>query len=129
MGGENLFVDPMLRNRFAGIPRYWLYGLERRLTGPSALYSWLALAGALKDPVAQWTALRDPNLSKVDEIFGYLFYDPSVAAAPPVDPPGSVYWPFGHGQDVHGLGSRTRHPRSLPLRPGNRQGPGRPKRV
>jgi hypothetical protein len=94
MGGENLFVDPMLRNRFAGIPRYWLYGLERRLTGASGLYSWLALAGALKDPVAQWTALRDSKLSKVDEIFGYLFYDPSVAAAPPVDPPGSVYWPY-----------------------------------
>lgn len=94
MGGENLFADPLLVDRFRGIPRYWLYGLEYRFQGRSRLYSWLALAAYLRDPVAQWLVMRDPRLSTVNEIFGYLFYDSTVPAEAPAEPTGSVYWPY-----------------------------------
>ena len=93
MGGEDLFNDPRLAERFRGISRYWLYGLERS-GGLSSWYGWLALAGHLKDPVAQWIAARDLKLKSVNEIFGYLFYDPTVPAVPPVDPAGGVYWAY-----------------------------------
>ena len=93
MGGEDLYNDPRLTERFRGIPRYWLYGLERA-GGQSSLYGWLALAGRLRDPVAQWIAARDMNMKSVNEIFGYLFYDPTVPVTPPADPGGSVYWPY-----------------------------------
>ena len=93
MGGEDLFNDPRLVERFRGIPRYWLYGLERA-GGLSSWYGWLALAGHLRDPVAQWIVARDLKMKSVHEIFGYLFYDPTVPVTPPANPGGSVYWPY-----------------------------------
>jgi hypothetical protein len=107
MGGEDFFNDATLGPRFRGMPHYFLYGLETRtLDQPwnahgwsgrdraTNIYSWLALAGALKDPVAQWIATRDNGLAKLDPLLGYLFYDPDVPATPPTDPAGSVYFPY-----------------------------------
>lgn len=107
MGGENLFDDPNLGPRFRGMPFHFLYGLEGRWLDrpwnaqnwsgqnePSEIFSWLVLASQLRDPVAQWIAMRDNGLARIDEVFAYLFYDPTVPAVPPVDPHGSVYFPY-----------------------------------
>ena len=93
MGGEDLFNDPHLVERFRGISRYWLYGLERA-GGSSSLYGWLALAGHVRDPIAQWIGAYAPKSRSVNEIFAYLFYDPTVPATPPGDSAGSVYFPY-----------------------------------
>jgi uncharacterized protein DUF4962 len=110
MGGEDFFHDPHLEARFRAIPHYFLYGLEGRFDARAYLsswsyntawmnawascYAWPALASHLKDPTAQWIATRDHGLNQGNEIFGYLFHDPEIKAAPPADPPGSVYWPY-----------------------------------
>src|SRR5208283_5070425 len=62
LGGEDLFNDPRLAPRFRGIPRFWLYGLEYSTHGLSSDYAWLALAGHLNDPIAQWIVARDAKL-------------------------------------------------------------------
>lgn len=108
MGGENLFTDPRIGPRFRGMPAYFLYGLEGRTLDrpwnehgwsgknePTAIYSWLALAGANRDPVAQWIATRDDGLAKIDACMAYLLYDPTVIPAAPPDPPGGMYFPHG----------------------------------
>jgi len=94
MGGEDWFHDPRLAARFGGIARYYLYGLEERFGGPSKNFGWLALAGQLRDPVAQWIATRDDGLKRVDPLFAYLFFDPTVTPQAPSDPAGSVYFPY-----------------------------------
>ena len=130
MGGEDLFSDPNLAPRFRGIPRFYLYGLEQRFAaGRSNYYAWLALASHLKDPVAQWIATRDDGLQKVDEIFGYLFYDPEVKATPPTGPARiGVLAVRRHGEDVLRLGSAG-PPDPIPVRPRDRKGRGRPERL
>jgi hypothetical protein len=108
MGGENLFADPKLAPRFKGMPEYFLYGLEGRTLDrpwndhgwsgknePTEIYSWLAIASACRDPVAQWIATRDGGLAKMDAFMAYLLYDPAVTLAAPHDPPGGVYFPYG----------------------------------
>ncbi|HVU16353.1 MAG TPA: DUF4962 domain-containing protein [Candidatus Didemnitutus sp.] len=95
LGGEDLFNNPRLAPRFSGIPRYWLYGLEETSFGPAASYAWLALAAQRQDALAQWLVLRDPKLSKVNEIFAYLFLDPALQPAAPQPPRGGIYWPYG----------------------------------
>jgi hypothetical protein len=108
MGGEDFFHDASLGVRFKGMPHYFLYGLEMRTIDQqwnrhgwsgrdteTNTYAWLALASAFKDPVAQWIATRDQGLDKLDEVFACLLYDPSVPAAPPQDPSGGVYFPYG----------------------------------
>ena len=94
MGGEDLFSDPSLAPRFRGIPRFFLYGLEQRFDGWPRYYAWPVLASHLRDPVAQWLGTHDNGPQRIDDVFGYLFYDPEVKASPPADPPGSVYWPY-----------------------------------
>lgn len=98
LGGEDLFNNRNLRPRFRGISNYWLYGLEMRCRsnlGASDLYGWYALAGQLRDPIAQWIVTRASNLKTVDPIWAFLFFDPTVEAVPPKDPDGgSVYWPY-----------------------------------
>lgn len=94
LGVEDLFNNPRLRGRFRGISRYWLFGLENYTRSQSSDYAWLAVASHVKDPVAQWIVARDGNLSRVDPIWAYLLYDPTVKAAAPIEPKGSVYWPY-----------------------------------
>jgi len=94
MGGEDLFNDPQLVERFRGLPRFFLYGLEQRFGNSWYCASWLALAGRLKDPLAQWIGTRDAAFTYMDEVMAYLFYDPAIQAAPPKDPAGSVYFPY-----------------------------------
>ena len=94
MGGEDLFNDPRLVARFRGLPHFFLYGLEQRFGFQWHSSAWFALASRLHDPLAQWIATRPETFQEADEVMTYLFYDPTVPAQPPHDPPGSVYFPY-----------------------------------
>jgi hypothetical protein len=96
LGGEDLFNDPHLVGRFQSIPRFNIFGLEnddRSHASAAYTHSWLALAAELKHPLAQWLGTREAGLRSVNDVFGYLFYDPSVPAKDPHEP-GSIYWPY-----------------------------------
>ena len=94
MGGEDLFNDPQLVDRFRGLPRFYLYGLEQRHDHRWYCTTWFALASRLKDPLAQWIALGGRALQNVDEVTALFFHDPDIPMKPPEDPPGSVYFPY-----------------------------------
>lgn len=103
MGGENLFDEPNLAPRFRGISHGYLYGLEFRVEArPEAIgrggrlagSGWLALARHARDPVAQWIATQSDGLQRLNPVIAYLLYDPTLAATPPVDPSGSLYFPY-----------------------------------
>jgi hypothetical protein len=107
MGGEDLLNDPRLAPRLRGLVRFFLYGLEGGFddgpsnrhgwNGPGELDStvgWLALAGALKDPTAQWIALRNDGWERLDAIMAFLYYDPSIEPVAPQPPAGSLYFPY-----------------------------------
>lgn len=94
VGGEDLLHNPRLESRYRGIARFYLYGLEARWDHKSGQPAWLALAHAFHDPVAQWIATRGGSPDPGDPIHAFLFDDPSVVPQPPVDPAGSIYFPY-----------------------------------
>jgi hypothetical protein len=93
MGGVDFFNNPNLKNRFRGISRFYCYGLELSRVSSNWAYSWFALASQLRDPLAQWLATQYNNLKAVDDVFSYIFYDPTVPVEPPSES-GSIYWPY-----------------------------------
>jgi Domain of unknown function (DUF4962) len=94
MEGEDLFQEPNLRQRFRELSHFFLYGLEEIFHRNSYDSAWLALASHARDPVAQWLVTRNHGLAVANEVFAYLFYDPTIAATPPVNPAGSLYFPY-----------------------------------
>lgn len=107
MGGEDLLADPALAPRFRGLPAYALFGLEEWFrdgtpnrhgwNGPGEndmTAGWLAIASRLKDPAAQWLAMRDNGLARLDPVAAILYYDPAVKPVMPAPPRGSVYFPY-----------------------------------
>lgn len=108
MGGEDLLANPALAPRFRGLPAYALFGLEEWFrdgtpnrhgwNGPGendTTAGWLAIASRLKDPAAQWLAMRDNGLARLDPVSALLYYDPAVKPVMPAPPQGSVYFPYG----------------------------------
>ena len=112
MGGEDLFQEPNLERRFQGVARFYLYGLEQCYANPqlhhreNATWAWLALAGQLKDPEAQWVITAEGDARgdhrRRGRRIAYLFYDPGVKASRTQASRGLGLLPLPrHGPDVH----------------------------